>query len=429
MGSKLIIIGVLVLGVFAIAQLMRLYELSSKMTKQGESEVNIRDNNMNGKLMFLFVVLLFIGFIWLMAKYGWTGRGEAASVHGLGYDWLLNLNLIIIIAVFFLTNFLLFFFTWKYIKKPGVKAYYFPHDNKLEMIWTVVPAIVLAVIIILGLRSWNEITADSGNEAVRIELFAKQYDWTARYAGDDNQLGKFDYKLTTGKNELGLMTSATIDSAILEMESGPSGIKTIESKLNDRNLMLVPLDRENMVKDLSRKQRLIRLLKQMRERYDKKLDARAYDDVIQKDTLYLCVDQPYEFNFRAKDVIHSAYFPHFRAQMNAVPGQVTRFKFTPNITTKDMKVKMNNDAFNYVLMCNKICGGSHYKMKMMVVVLSKAEYKTWMNSKKVAGNFKSVFTPPAPAAPANGSVSDTIVGAASAMDTLPVKAITAPKTN
>lgn len=411
MGSKLIIIAVLVLAVFAIAQLMRLYELSSKMTKQGETDVNIRDNNMNGRLMFVFMVVLFIGFIWLMAKYGWTGRGEAASVHGKGYDWLLSLNLIIIIAVFFLTNFLLFFFTWKYIKKPGVKAFYFPHNNKLEMVWTVVPAVVLAVIIILGLRSWNDITSQSGAEAIRVELFSKQFDWTARYAGDNNKLGKFDYKLTTDANELALMTAASIDTAIFQMENGVSGIKTLERKLNDKTIMMVPEDREKMIADLSHKQRLIRLLYQMRERYDKKWDALAYDDVIQKDTLYLCENQPYEFNFRAKDVIHSAYFPHFRAQMNTVPGQVTRFKFTPDITTKDMREKMKNPAFNYVLMCNKICGGAHYKMKMIVVVLPKAEYNAWMKSKKVTGNFKSIFMPvKAPEAPATDpTAGDTTV--------------------
>lgn len=417
MGSKLIIIAVLVLAVFAIAQLMRLYELSSKMTKQGETDVNIRDNNMNGRLMFVFMVVLFIGFIWLMAKYGWTGRGEAASVHGKGYDWLLSLNLIIIIAVFFLTNFLLFFFTWKYIKKPGVKAFYFPHNNKLEMVWTVVPAVVLAVIIILGLRSWNDITSQSGAEAIRVELFSKQFDWTARYAGDNNKLGKFDYKLTTDANELALMTAASIDTAIFQMENGVSGIKTLERKLNDKTIMMVPEDREKMIADLSHKQRLIRLLYQMRERYDKKWDALAYDDVIQKDTLYLCANQPYEFNFRAKDVIHSAYFPHFRAQMNTVPGQVTRFKFTPDITTKDMREKMKNPAFNYVLMCNKICGGAHYKMKMIVVVLPKAEYNAWMKSKKVTGNFKSIFMPvKAPEAPATEpAAGDTAVVAPAAV--------------
>ncbi len=400
MGSKLIIIAVLVLGVFAIAQLMRLYELSSKMTKQGETDVNIRDNNMNGKLLFVFMILLFGGFIWLMMKYGWTGRGEAASVHGKSYDWLLNLNFIIIIAVFFLTNFLLFFFAWKYVKKPGVKAFYFPHDNKLEMIWTVVPAIVLAVIIILGLRSWNDITSHSEGDAIRIELFSKQFDWTARYSGDNNKLGKFDYKLTTDANELALMTTATIDTAIFQMESGLSGIKTLEAKLNDRSLMMVPDDRAKMVDDLSRKQRLVRLLHQMRERHDSKFDSWAYDDIIQKDTLYLCANQAYEFNFRAKDVIHSAYFPHFRAQMNTVPGQVTRFKFTPDITTSEMRDKMKNPAFNYILMCNKICGGAHYKMKMVVVVLPKAEYDAWMNAKKATSTFKATFMPPVQAAPA-----------------------------
>lgn len=394
MGSKLIIIAVLVLGVFAIAQLMRLYELSSKMTNEGESDVKIRDNNMNGKLMMIFMVCLFGGFIWLMLKYGWVNLGPAASAEGKTYDWLMNLNLIIVIAVFFLTHFLLFFFSWRYIKKPGVKAFYFPHNNKLEMIWTIVPAVVLAVIIILGLRTWNDITSESSDEAIRLELFSKQFDWTARYSGEDNKLGKFDYKLTTASNELALMTEATIDSAINEMENGTSGIKTLEAKLNDKNLMLIPEDRDKKMNDLSRKQRLIRLLYQMRERYDNKLDKLAYDDIIQKDTLYLCADQAYEFNFRAKDVIHSAYFPHFRQQINTVPGQVTRFKLTPDITTKDMRVKMNNEEFNFVLMCNKICGGAHYKMKMMVVVLSKSDYDSWMKGKMAGGTFKDSFMPP-----------------------------------
>ena len=410
MGSKLIIIAVLVLGVFAIAQLMRLYELSSKMTKQGETDVNIRDNNMNGKLMLTFIILLFIGFTWLMVKYGWTGRGDAASVHGRGYDWLMDLNMIIIIIVFFITNFLLFYFSFKFVKKPGVKAYWFPHDNKLEMIWTVVPAIVLAVIIILGLRSWNDITSHSDKEAVRVELFSKQFDWTARYSGEDNKLGKFDYKLTTDANELALMTTATIDTAIAHMESGLSGINTIEAKLNDRNIMMTPDDREKMMNDLSRKQRLIRLLHQIKERHNSKLDAMAYDDIIQKDTLYLCSDQAYEFNFRAKDVIHSAYFPHFRAQMNTVPGQVTRFKFTPDVTTEEMRERMKNPKFNYVLLCNKICGGAHYKMKMIIVVLPKAEYKKWMDGKK-GSTFKDSFMPPAPApadAPAAGVVVEEV---------------------
>jgi cytochrome c oxidase subunit 2 len=405
MEGKLITLIVIVLGVIAIAQLVRVYELTLKLRNRGEHEITDRDNNLNGKMMFGFMLAMYLFFLYLCLEYGWTGRGEAASNIGKETDWLLDINFIIIIAVFLLTNSLLFYFTYKYVRKQGVRAFYFPHNNKLEMIWTVVPACVLAVIIILGLQKWNEATSEAKKEAIRVELFSKQFDWTARYSGMDNQLGRFDYKLTTDNNELALLTTETIDSAIASMESGPNGIKTLEAKLNDAKLMMIPEDREKMETDLSRKQRMIRLLYQMKQRHDKKADKAVWDDIIQKDTLYLCVNKEYEFNFRAKDVIHSAFFPHFRAQMNTVPGMVTRFKFTPDITTKDMRKRMDNPKFNYILMCNKICGGAHYKMKMIVVVLEEAQYKTWIVSKKT---FKDSYfaaampaTTPAPAAPAD----------------------------
>jgi cytochrome c oxidase subunit 2 len=400
MESKLIILIVIVLGAIAVAQLVRIYELSSKLRKRGEHEISTRDNNLNGKMMYAFMFLLYAFFIWLMVEYGWTGRGDAASTIGKETDWLLNLNFVIIIAVFFLTNTLLFYFSYKYVRKEGVKAFYFPHNNKLEMIWTVVPACVLAVIIILGLKKWNDATGASGEDAIRIELFSKQFDWTARYAGDNNLLGRFDYKLTTDLNELALLTTETIDSAIVNMQTGPTGIDALVKKLNDRTIMLIPEDREKMEEDLSRKTRLIRLLHQMKKHHTKKYDAYAWDDIIQKDTLYLCVNKEYEFNFRAKDVIHSAHFPHFRAQMNTVPGMTTRLKFTPDITTKEMRKRKNDGKFNYVLLCNKICGGAHYKMKMMVVVLEESEYKSWMKSKEKS-TFRDTYFAAAAAAPAD----------------------------
>ena len=400
--SKLITIVVVLLGVVALAQLVRVYELSSKMRNNDESEVNNRDNRLNGRLMLVFMSLFYIGFFYLMSTFGWTGRGEAASVHGRELDWLLNLNLAIIITVFFLTNTLLFVFTFKYIRKPGVKAYYFPHDNKLEMLWTVVPASVLTVIIILGLKTWNDVTGDSSKESIKVELFSKQFDWTARYAGQDNILGKFDYKLTTQENELALVTSATLDSAIKYMEFGKAdstvmGIKLLESKLNNPKNMFIPEDREKMEVDLDRKTRLLRLLYQMKARHNAKLDANAYDDLIQKDTLHLVVNKEYELSFRAKDVIHSAYFLHLRSQMNTVPGLTTKMKFIPTVTTKEMRERRNDPKFNYVLMCNKICGGAHYKMKMIVVIDSPAQYKAWLKSKTT---FKDEFHK-APAAPAS----------------------------
>lgn len=422
MVTKLIILLVIVLGVVAIAQMMRVYELSSQLTKKKENEISNRDNLFNARLMLAFMFVLFGSFIWMMLKYGFVGRGVAASVHGADIDWLMNLNLIIIIAVFFLTNALLFIFSFKYVKKPGVPAFYYPHNNKLEMLWTVVPAMVLAVIIILGLKTWNEATGDSAPEAIKVELFSKQFDWTARYSGKDNVLGKFDYKLTTDNNELALKTTATIDTAIRLMEEGPMGIHTLEAKLNDRKIMMVPEEREKMESDLSRKERLIRLLYQMREKHDPKDDAAAWDDIIQKDTLYLCKGKEYEFNFRSKDVIHSAFFPNFRAQMNTVPGLITRFKFTPDKTTAEMREIKGDNKFNYALLCNKICGGAHYKMKMIVVVLEEDAYNAWMKG-KMTKTFRDMYFPvknetPAPAKPANAMDSTAVIKE----DTLDVQA-------
>ncbi|MEN9699835.1 MAG: hypothetical protein RLZZ301_1033 [Bacteroidota bacterium] len=406
MENKLIILLVIVLGAIAIAQLVRIYEISSKLRKHQEHEISSRDNNLNARMMLGFMIVFFASVIYLFVAYGWTGRGAAASIEGEEMDSLLNLNFGIIIAVFFFTNFLLYYFTFKYVKKPGVPAFYYPHNNKLEMLWTVVPAVVLAVIIILGLQTWSHLTGPTKDEAIRIELFSKQFDWTARYSGADNTLGKYDYKLTTDNNELALMTSNTIDSALNNMMNSATGIRSIQRLLSNRDTILNDSTFNALKTDLSRKERLYRFLTQMKQNHNPKLDASAWDDIIQKDTLYLCKGQEYEIALRSKDVIHSAYFPHFRAQMNTVPGMATRMKFTPNKTTKEMRELKNDGAFNYVLMCNKICGGAHYKMKMVVVVLDKSEYKAWMASKK-GQTFKDKYFPAAaPVAPA-ASPADT----------------------
>ncbi len=410
MENKLIILLVIILGAIAIAQLVRVYELSSKLRKSGEHEISSRDNNLNAKMMLGFMIVFFASVIYLFLHYGWTGRGEAASVGGVETDWLLKLNLIIITVVFFFTNFLLFYFTFKYVKKPGVPAFYYPHNNKLEMLWTVVPAVVLAVIIILGLKTWNNLTGMSGKDAIHVELFSKQFDWTARYAGKDNILGKYDYKLTADNNELALITTNTIDSSLRIMIEGPSGIRNIQKLLNNRDTVLSDSTISVLKLDLSRKERLYRLLTQMKQNHNSKIDASAWDDIIVKDTLFLSKDQEYEFIFRSKDVIHSALFVHFRAQINAVPGMATRTKFTPTITTEEMRKKKNDPKFNYVLMCNKICGGAHYKMKMIVVVKEKAEYKEWMKG-MMKQTFKDKYFPVAEAATTPVVAADTLATA------------------
>jgi len=384
---KFIALIVIVLGIIAVAQLMRVYELTSKLRNRREEEIELRDNKMNANLMLWFMFVFFGSFIWMIARYGNGGNPVAASVEGVGYDRLMAINMIIIILVFFLTNGLLFYFSYKYYKRPGVKAYWYPHNNKLELIWTVVPSIVLAVIIILGLRNWNERTSAASDDAIRVELYSKQFDWTVRYAGEDNVLGKFDYKLINSDNPLGIATTNTIESRIVEMDSL---MKALESKINNPENVFSQEAFAKMKKELSTKERIYQRLKQLKSLHADSLDVNAYDDIVKPPNtkLVLCVGKEYEFNFRAEDIIHSAYFPHFRAQMNTVPGMVTRLKFTPTITTKEMRKELDNDNFSYILMCNKICGASHSNMKLFVEVLDEAEYNEWWKAEVAENTFK-----------------------------------------
>lgn len=389
---KLVVILVVVLAVVAVAQMMRVYELSSKLRNRREEEIPRRFNELNAILMLVFMIIFYGGFIWLMARYGDGGLGPAASVHGAETDWLLGINFAIIIAIFFLTNTLLFFFAFKYYHRPGKKAYWYPHNNKLELVWTIIPAIVLAVIIILGLKTWNNITSAPSDDAVVVEIFSKQFDWTARYSGENNILGNSDYKMINATNALGIISSYTLESRVVELEEE---IEALTARLNSDTIVMSrakEIELETKISRLTNVARRTHELYRRNKDHIDSLDRMALDDKIVKGEMHLKVGQEYFFVFRSQDVIHSAYFPHFRAQMNTVPGMTTTFKFTPTITTDSMRIIMNDPKFDYVLLCNKICGLSHSNMQMKVVVDNEKNYNKWLDGQKT---FEQVVNPEA----------------------------------
>lgn len=310
----------IILGVIAIARLVKVYELSSTLKGvENEAAVSESDTRFNARLMMPFLLAFFAFCIYLTYSYKDNLLPESASEHGVQIDTLFNFNLIIIGIVFIAVNILLFYFAYKYYSKKGVKATYFAHSTKLEMIWTIVPAVFLAVIIIYGLSVWNKITTPiDEKEAIVMELFAEQFKWTARYGGTDNTLGESNYKLTADMNPLAI----------------------------DAN------------------------------------DKHAWDDKVVNGEFHIPVNKVVLMYFRSKDVIHSAYMPHFRAQMNCVPGMKTEFHFKPTITTAQMREKTKNPNFDYVLLCNKICGQTHWNMQMKIVVDSEEDYKKWLSEQK-----------------------------------------------
>jgi cytochrome c oxidase subunit 2 len=316
----IIVVIAAILVVITASQLLKIAEL--RATSKGELiyELTQKENKMQGFLLLLFFFGFMGFFAWQCIAWGDRMLPVSASEHGVVTDFLLNVTFWIITPVFMLTNGLLFWFSFKYAHNPKRKALFFSHSNKLEMIWTIAPSLILTVLILMGLSSWNDITTPIAQEEdhVLIELTGQQFTWTARYAGEDKKLGRSHVTLIEGVNATG------VDST----------------------------------------------------------DVNAMDDKLVKGEFHLPVGVPVQFVFRSLDVIHSAYFPHFRSQMNCVPGIVTQFNFIPTKTTEQMRTITNNDEFNYVLLCNKICGAAHYNMQMDIVVESQEDYDKWLAEQK-----------------------------------------------
>ena len=445
---KLITLLVVIAGVIALAQLAKVGQLTSLIRNKKEEDISDADTRLNGGLFIAFMVAFYASFIFLIIRYG-DYNPPAASAHGESYDTLMNFNMYIIMAVFFLVNSVLFIFANKYRFDKARKARFFAHDNRLELIWTVIPSIVLAVIIIYGLRTWNEMTGDASDDALRVEVYSKQFDWTARYPGADGEFGLANYNLITPTNPLGIVTQDGVTEALAEIEGQIASLESelahergrllaekasieeqlhaddhhghghghdhdhaeghgddhdhhgispefkanLEARLHEVEHMLAS-DQVVVLSNAAAeaKEDKLHRLKRHRQRieevkpfdYDGGIAAweAGADDKIMKGEFHLPVGREVEFVFRSRDVIHSAYMPHFRAQMNTVPGVPTRFKMTPTITTDSMRTILDDPDFNYVLLCNKVCGAAHFNMQMAVVVESEEEYNAWLESQE-----------------------------------------------
>ena len=408
MEGKFVIIIAVALFFIALVQLMKIYDLAAKVRgAKSQEKVTRGENMLMANLMLVFMVAFFGFIVWLIAKYGANaGLFKAASKHGEEIDELLMINWYVILPVFFLTNSLLFIFSWKYYHREERKALYYPHNNKLELVWTVLPAIALAVIIVFGIRTWNSIMYNNEKGQV-VEVYAYQFGWLVRYAGVDNQLGEANYKLVSSTNPLGVITDKSIQDTYEEIDKKVLNIdQDLKVKRNANGDLLIPKSKAD--KKLEELERLKRRKYRIEAAIDKgESNSTAYsssdDDVVVQE-LHLVKDQPYTFIFRSKDVIHCPWLPHFRAQINAVPGMETSFKLTPTITTKEMRMmpevqehykninEIHNERkrrigeeeekvlFDYVLLCNKICGAGHSNMQLKVIVETQNEFENWIEN-------------------------------------------------
>ena len=148
-------------------------------------------NKVNAALFLVFFIIGVALLAWSSTEASKFYLPKSASEHGILTDNLFWLITCIILVVFFVTNLLLFGFAFFYQYNPNRKALFYPENHKLEIIWTIIPAIVLTILVFMGWRTWTDITGPAPSNAVVLEITGKQFNWIVRYPGKDNKLGSY----------------------------------------------------------------------------------------------------------------------------------------------------------------------------------------------------------------------------------------------
>ena len=315
--STFFLILILLLGFLITFQIAKASEYVGVL--KGEKKNFEANNKVNGFLMIVFLVLGLIGVYWCNELYRGKILGESASVHGEQIDTMLYITIGITGVVFVITQVLLFWFAYKYQYSEKRKAHYFPHNNKLEVIWTVVPAIFLTVLVGFGLFYWFRITGEAPADANQVEVTGKQFGWIFRYPGKDHVFGKKYYQnINDGaNNQLGLIWD----------------------------------------------------------------DAYSHDDIVTGD-MYIEVNKPVKLIINSRDVIHDVGLAEFRQKMDAVPGTPTTMWFIPKFTTEEMRKRKSDPQFDYEISCDQMCGRGHYTMRGVIKVVSHEQYVIWLAGQK-----------------------------------------------
>ncbi len=193
---------VIILVLVVMIQISRTSEMVSEL--KGDLDSYEESGKITGLGMLLFLIFGLIGVVYCVFAYGPMLLPEASSVHGVATDNLFWTTASITGIVFVITNIMVFWFAFRYSEKKGQKALYYPDNHKLELIWTVVPSIVLTILVIMGLTRWNEIFSPAPEDALLIEINGKQFQWIPRYPGVDGELGPRDISNVSPENEFGI---------------------------------------------------------------------------------------------------------------------------------------------------------------------------------------------------------------------------------
>ncbi len=188
-----------------------------------------------------------------------------ASAHGALVDRLFYSTLWITGAIFVLVHAFLGYLVWRHGARGDARAAHWHEHPRLELTYTLVPAVGLAVMVSMSGVVWSKIHRAPPADAIAVEVRGEQFAWQFRYPGPDGRFGRTDPKL-------------------IDLRRNPWGLDPA--------------------------------------------DPAAADDIVTRD-LHLVVDRPVRVRVRARDVIHSFFVAEFRVKQDAVPGMTVETWFVP----------------------------------------------------------------------------------------------------
>lgn len=348
MGTTLLAVIAVILFFTIIFLVAKANEMSS-INKDADEHME-DTSNLQGKMLFAFLIVGMGAVIYSFIELYPRMLPQSASEHGDLVDSMFDITSLVALFVFVVTHIVLLTFAYLYRYKRNRKAYFYPHDNRLELIWTVIPAIVLTFLVFRGIKAWNEIfdfeKLENTTEVLRFEATAKQFGWILRYPGVDGEFGEriIDQEHISQVNELGINWE----------------------------------------------------------------DPTSKDDFLANE-LVLVKGKLTVAKLGAQDVLHGFYLPHFRVKMDCLPGLPTQFMFTPKYTTEEYKEILSHKKywqkidpetgnpkwqdFQFELACTELCGKSHFAMQRVVKVVTQEEYDAWVLENK--SYYYSVINPDA----------------------------------
>ena len=220
-----------------------------------------------GRLLGIAIWVITVASLWMFLSGRWWFP-ESITDHGPAVDNQFLITIVVCGVAFAAAQIGLGWVVWKYRDTADQQRATYSHgNNRLEIVWTVVTAVVFISLAVMGQRVWASLNLNAAPPgSYQIELVAQQFAWNVHYPGKDQKFGR-------------------TDPQYIDDTSNPVGLVDT--------------------------------------------DANGKDDTVGP-TLVIPVNRPVEITLKSKDVTHSFWVPQLRFKQDLVPGMAIHVHFTAN---------------------------------------------------------------------------------------------------